>query len=176
MPRLVDVEALPIASRTILDLCAGSGAWSEPYLQAGYRVVRVDLPRDVRTFVAPEGPIWGILAAPPCTHFSLARREPPDFVEGMACVNACLRLVLQTRPRWWALENPGSGLLGKFLGRARECFNPCDFGDAYTKRTALWGEFTRPARAYVRPKRSWGPDIGAVTPPGFARAFFEANP
>lgn len=28
----------------ILDLCAGTGAWSEPYREAGYDVRRIDLP------------------------------------------------------------------------------------------------------------------------------------
>ena len=50
--------------RVILDLCAGSGAWSNPYLEAGYDVRRVDLPKDVRLLPYP-GTVWGILAAPP---------------------------------------------------------------------------------------------------------------
>lgn len=53
----------PPAKRIILDLCAGSGAWSEPYKRAGYKVVRVSLPKhDVRTFAAPrnvDGPPEG---------------------------------------------------------------------------------------------------------------------
>jgi hypothetical protein len=46
----------------IVDLCAGSGAWSEPYARAGYRVLRVTLPEcDVRTwelFGASGGCYW----------------------------------------------------------------------------------------------------------------------
>ena len=183
--------------RVILDLCAGSGSWSAPYEAAGYDVRKVTLPEgDVRTFVVPETPVHGVLAAPPCTQFSLARNGHPDlprdFVEGMACVNACLRIVLQVRPAWWALENP-KGHLSKWLGRPRDVFQPCDFGDPWTKETALWGEFTVPARGpFVEPKgggpfcaecdgeraSSWcnDPAHRAITPAGFARAFFEANP
>lgn len=174
-------EALPIGSRVILDLCAGTGAWSEPYKRAGYKVVRVTLPRkDVRTFVPPSR-VWGVLAAPPCTEFSRAKRGERDFVEGMACVNACLRIVLQAKPNWWALENP-VGKLALWLGRPRDVFNPCDFGDPWTKLTALWGEFSRPERGpFVRPaagKLALAHDAveRSRTPHGFARAFFEANP
>jgi hypothetical protein len=172
---------IPLGKRTILDLCAGSGAWSEPYRRAGYRVLRVTLPRlDVRTFVH-KGPAWGVLAAPPCQEFSPAKRGARDFVEGMACVNACLRIVLQTRPRWWALENP-VGKLATWLGRPRDVFDPCDFGDPWTKRTALWGDFALPERGpFVKPAASKvrlerTSAARAVTPAGFARAFFEANP
>jgi hypothetical protein len=191
-------EVVPeLAKRIILDLCAGSGAWSEPYGRAGYRVVRVTLPeRDVRTFAPPAGDVWGILAAPPCDQFSLARngqRSERDFVRGMSCVNACLRLVLHCRPKWWALENP-VGLLSRWLGTPRDVFEPYEFGDPWTKRTALWGRFVLAERGpFVAPvgggplctvcdptrrKASWcsKPEHRAVTPAGFVRAFFTANP
>jgi len=183
----------PIAERLVLDLCAGSGSWSEPYKRAGYRVRRITLPRDdVRTFVPPAG-VWGVLAAPPCTEFSLAKNgHQRDFLAGLECVNACMRIVLTAAPRWWALENP-VGLLGRWLGEPRDVFEPFDFGDAWSKRTALWGSFTRPQRGpRVRPIDGGGPicavchpdnprvcslaEHRAVTAPGFARAFFEANP
>ena len=167
-----------------------------PYLQAGYRVELVTLPAaDVRTYVPPSG-VWGVLAAPPCDQFSMARNghsSPRDFVGGMAAVNACLRIVQQSAPTWWALENP-TGLLSRFLGTPRDVFQPCDFGDPWTKRTALWGNFTIPTRGpHVAPRgggppckvcdpaarsTTWcsKPEHRAITAPGFARAFFEANP
>jgi site-specific DNA-cytosine methylase len=180
-----------------LDLCAGSGAWSRPYEEAGYRVLRVTLPAlDVRTFQVPRELVWGVLAAPPCDQFSLARNgseTPRDFVRGMETVNACLRVIYQCRPKWWALENP-VGLLSKWLGTPRDAFEPCDFGDPWTKRTALWGDFRLPRRGpYVTPLgggpfclecdperrlTTWcnRPAHRAVTPAGFAGAFFRANP
>lgn len=184
------------SKRVILDLCAGSGAWSEPYKSAGYRVVRVTLPKhDVRTFVPPRN-VWGVLAAPPCDQFSLARnghKVPRNVVSGLEVVAACLRVVHMCRPRWWALENP-VGLLSTWLGPPSDTWEPCDFGDPWTKRTALWGEFTRPKRGpYAKPigpgplctvcdtgKRRApncsNPAHRAVTPAGFALAFFKANP
>lgn len=191
--------ARPVSERIILDLCGGSGSWSRPYAEAGYRVQLVTLPElDVRTFVPPPG-VWGVLCAPPCTEFTMARngqhtrQRPRDFIEGMETVNACLRVVFQARPRWWALENP-VGHLSQFLGVPRDVWEPCDFGDAWTKRTAIWGEYTIPKRGpYVQPrgggpfckvcdpngaKTTWCANAAhrAVTPPGFAQAFFEANP
>lgn len=187
--------APPVAERLILDLCAGSGSWSEPYKAAGYRVRRVTLPAgDVRTFVPPDEDVWGVLAAPPCEEFSLAKNgRERDFARGLETVSACLRIVMTTRPRWWALENP-VGLLSRWLGRPSFVFEPYQFGDPWSKRTALWGSFTIPA---LGPCFGIAIDGGgplcvichpdapavcsiaahrAVTPPGFARAFFEANP
>jgi hypothetical protein len=178
---------LGVSERVILDLCGGSGSWSQPYRDAGYSVTVVDPVRnsffDVRTFPAPSS-AWGVLAAPPCTEFSCARNGSPqiqrDWIKGMECVNACMRIILQCRPRWWALENP-SGYLGSYLGTARDTFEPYDFGDPWTKRTQLWGDFTIPKRGpFVVPDgsacdRNTAAER-AITPPGFARAFFEANP
>src|SRR4051812_37863824 len=179
-----------IRERIILDLCAGSGSWSEPYKRAGYIVKRITLPRnDVRTFQVPSERVWGVLAAPPCTEFSLAKNgHERDFVEGMACVNACMRIVLQVRPEWWALENP-VGLLSRWLGRPGLVFEPHEFGDPWTKRTAIWGSFALPTRGpFVKPLGGGGPlcslcfpdapspcslaEHRAITPRGFARAFF----
>lgn len=178
-PGSATAEALP-AQRLILDLCGGSGAWSRPYREAGYLVRVVTLPHgDVRAMPAPAG-VWGVLAAPPCTEFSIAKTKGGrDFATALEVVCACLRIVALARPRWWALENPGSGLLRRWLGPPRDTFQPCDFGDPWTKLTALWGSFSLPLRRHCRP-RSGMPGKNAaeraVTPPGFARAFFEANP
>lgn len=167
----------------ILDLCAGSGAWSEPYERAGYEVVKVTLPEnDVREFVPPVG-VHGVLAAPPCDQFSLARnghKSPRNLFAALEVVCACLRVIALARPSWWALENP-VGLVGKWLGTPRDVFQPHEFGDPWTKRTALWGNFTIPTRGpFVTPttsamKRSTAA-LRAVTPSGFANAFFAANP
>jgi hypothetical protein len=172
--------------RIVLDLCSGSGAWSEPYLRAGYDVRRITLPEtDVRGYVPPTG-VWGVLAAPPCEAFSLARNGRPPSQDELTCglgiVAACLRVIALCRPRWWALENP-IGRLGHCLGTPTYTFQPWWFGDPWTKRTALWGRFALPSSGpdtYIEPhgsaanrsKRS----ERARTPPGFARAFFEANP
>jgi hypothetical protein len=76
------------------------------------------------------------------------------------------------------LENPGSGLLRQWLGPPRFCFQPHAFGDAHTKLTAVWGKFVIPELHWTRPtKRMPGKNARerAITPQGFANAFFEAN-
>ena len=65
------------------------------------------------------------------------------MLDGLAVVDACLRAVAVYRPTWWALENP-IGRLKDYLGDPAFRFDPCDFGDPWTKRTWLWGHFTPP--------------------------------
>lgn len=145
--------------RTILSLCDLTGNWSRPYEEAGYTVVRVDIQsgQDVRMLRHLGEPVWGILAAPPCTHFARsgawkwAGKGEPAILEGLAVVDACLRAVAIYRPTWWALENP-IGRLQDYLGPPAWKFDPHQFAglaadpgsEAYTKRTWLWGHFTPP--------------------------------
>src|SRR3990167_1217452 len=99
--------------KIILDLCGGTGSWSAPYKENGYEVINVTLPGyDVRTFDPPQD-IYGILAAPPCTMFSVARttaREPRNLEKGMELVKACMDIIWKVRSKqklaFWALENP----------------------------------------------------------------------
>ena len=100
----------------ILDLCGGTGSWSKPFADAGFKVINIDIKEgwDVR-FYNEDGnvltfynknkvdneviyfkDIYGILAAPPCPMFSFARtnaKEPRDFYEALSIVNACLKIV-----------------------------------------------------------------------------------
>ena len=181
-------------TRTILDLCAGTGAWSKPYEDAGYDVIRVTLPDlDVRTYDPPED-VHGILAAPPCTEFSLAKGIAlRDFRVGLEIVDACLRIVRTCQLRserlaFWALENPRA-FLRQFLGKPALSLHYWWYGDCFDKPTDLWGYFEPPKRMYRDPpillqlmKRcasNWdgkASERRATTPPCFADAFFEANP
>ena len=197
---------------TILSLFDYSGNWSKPYEDAGYNVIRVDAKHgdDVRLW--PSGPadrgrlprefadirdydVHGILCAPPCTVFSGAgAKHPRDdqaIREGLETMSACFRIAYALRPAWFALENP-VGKLSKWIGDPIMRFNPCDYGDPYTKRTCLWGWFnTDLPKNPVEPERvcaqgSWVQKLGgksertkelrSMTPMGFARAFFQANP
>ena len=161
-------------------------AWSEPYVAAGYNVRRCSLPDlDVRNTslqdLALPGQVRGVLAAPPCDQFSIARTSggERDILSGLEVVLACLRWIADAAPIWWAIENPGSGLLRRWLGRPRYTFQPHHHGDDHTKLTSLWGRFhIPPARHCRRSRRMPGntPAQRAITPAGFAQAFFDANP
>ena len=174
----------------ILDLCGGTGAWSKPYQEAGYRVVLVDILNgdDVRLLHRIRG-VHGILAAPVCTVFSYARnRYPPTDAEvlaALAVVDACVRIAFAHREvlAWWALENPVNKLR-RYLGPPRLTFKQWEYGDPGHKPTGIWGDFVPPPK-HPRPRtkpstfrtaRANASPSDAVTPAGFARAFFEANP
>ena len=221
--------------KIILDLCGGTGAWSLPYKENGYEVINVTLPEyDVRKFLISKEwigfskafgtgkitpsvfaitDIYGILAAPPCTMFSIARtvaKKPRDFNEGMEVVRACLDIIWKVRAKqklaFWALENP-LGFLRQFLGKPPFTFQPWEFGEHYSKKTDLWGYFNEPKKKYKDPKEimtseeialcatnsrklpfrpfeQWGKHLNhekqsalrAITPRGFAEAFYKANP
>ena len=59
-------------TKTILSLCDYSGAWCEPFRRAGYDVKQYDLKNgeDIVLLKKPAGSVYGILAAPPCTHLA----------------------------------------------------------------------------------------------------------
>lgn len=187
-------------TKIILDLCGGTGSWSAPYKEAGYEVINVTLPKyDVRTYTPPEN-VYGILAAPPCTMFSLARttaKIPRDLDKGMEVVRACLDIIWEVKPKFWAMENP-KGLLRKFLGKPAYEFDASEFGEDYNKHTDLWGYFHEPIiknsyvrypstdkntrklppipEGYIRDKNmSLRAIQRSITPRGFAEAFYKAN-
>ena len=149
----------------------------------------------------PISRIHGILAAPPCTHFtnSGAQYWPEKDRDGRTLADTqtithCLRIIAMSNPVWWAMENP-TGRFIRWMGKPQHVFNPCDYGDPYTKRTCLWGRFAVPKKTPVEPEyvirggkrfspihaRTGGKsaktkELRSITPAGFARAFFEANP
>jgi len=212
--------------KIILDLCGGTGSWSEPYKEAGYAVVLITLPEynilkaytdgtnihfphsTMPETVIPFDKIYGILAAPPCTEFSLAKgNSSRNFTSAMRVVEACFFIIWSARAngslQFWALENP-TGFLRQFLGKPPFTFFQWEFGGEYVKRTDLWGYYKKPkVQVKIKPQnilagekhtshsKQWSnpkkPDkykdlklnraaIRAITPPGFARAFMEANP
>lgn len=212
--------------KIILDLCGGTGSWSKPYRDnSDYRVYNLTLPDTDITKLAylpsevvyalQEGKVYGILAAPPCTQFSIARndktaKQARDMEKGMQVVEACLKIIWWAQYKkfrkdeglkFWCLENPASGYLKRFLGKPAMVFEPCDYGDPYTKKTALWGNFTEPVKNPVEPSRGtmvkyasqfddlkpvdkeYQERLGvdsrtirrSITPEGFAKAFYESN-
>lgn len=164
-------------SRVILDLCGGTGSWSKPYKEAGYKVVVVTLPdydirgtfMDLNTVVfkgmhgakdieVKAHEVFGVFAAPPCTMFSRARttaKTPRDFEGAMKIVQACLNVIwfIQFQSpytlQFWALENP-AGHLKRFLGNPPFKFHPYEFGDPHSKQTFIWGNFNEPKKSPIK--------------------------
>src|SRR4051812_13534608 len=174
----------------ILDLCGGTGSWSQPYTDAGYDVRIITLPIDVRSYTPPPK-VHGILAAPPCTEFASSgarwwKTKSPELLDdALSIVTACLRIVAATGPKWWALENP-VGRLRRHIGAPQWSFDPWEYGNCWTKKTLVWGRHTVPVKQPCcprpKPSESWvwrlspGPDrmaLRSITPPAFALAFFK---
>ena len=143
--------------KTILHLCADIGSDSKPYKENGYNVICIGKSIGVENYHPPSD-VYGIIANPPCTYFSIARtnaKTPRDMVEGMRLVKECLRIIWECqynmvakhvphKLKFWCIENPSTGYLKHYLGYPRYIYHPYQYGENYTKGTALWGLFNIP--------------------------------
>lgn len=193
-------------SKIILSLCDYTGIWSEPYRKAGYNVIRLDIKngKDIRLFKFINN-VHGVIAQPPCTHLAVSgarwwkQKGEKALLEALSLVDACTRIILVHKPKWWVLENP-VGRLVHYIGPVTAYYHPYEFAllsdtpdeEAYTKKTGLWGNFTMPTLQLLGRNTAITPflgskminippskdraDIRSKTPQGFARAFFEVNP
>lgn len=132
--------------KKILHLCADIGSDSRPYdLSSEYEVIKIGIDIGVENYIPPND-IYGIIANPVCTEFSIASgfHKKNDLEKGMFLVNHCQRIIKEANPKFWVIENPASGRLKEFLGPPKFTYQPWQFGSPWTKRTALWGEFNIP--------------------------------
>ena len=199
--------------KRLLSLFDLTGNWSAPYRADGWEVTQVDkeLGQDILDWDYTQFPrdhFKGILAAVPCTAYALsgavwwAKKDADGTTEYYnRMTKKTLEIIEYFRPglQFWVIENP--------VGRIAQCmpelakfrlyaFNPCDFGEAYKKKTILYGEFApwlihfpvKPIDAgghhsvdafYLQGKTNidWRKRaaLRSATPPGFSQAFFEAN-
>ena len=179
--------------KKILSLCDYTKTWGSQY-EDEYEVIYVDLQTDptadVRLFEYTTD-VHGIIFQPMCDSFAGAgarwwkSKGIEPLLAGLALVDAGMRIIKVHKPKWWVLENP-VGRLTRWLGPWAHTFNPSDYGDPYTKRTCLWGEFTMPQKNPVDPtegsKMHLVPpgleqkNIRSASPLGFCQAFRMANP
>lgn len=191
---------------TILSLFDYTGNWPWYFgTDKRYRVVTVDIKhgQDILDYVPPRR-VHGILAAPPCTHFSVSGSQywPVKDADGrtaeaLALVMRTLDILYDTRPEFWILENP-VGRLRRWMGRPDRYIDPFQFAgysphpeeDRYTKKTGLWGRFELPEARPLPAIRasaqgSWLQRLGgksertkelrSATPMGFAKATYLGN-
>ncbi len=181
---------VPVNQRIILDLCGGTGAWSKPYADAGYDVRIITLPEhDIMKYVPPQT-VYGVLAACPCDVIGNAsahlwdKRDSDLIILHCAFVTRSLQMIIQTEPKFWVIENP-PGKMKLLLGEPQYKFQPYEFGDDYSKLTYLWGNFMPPIKVYTdshTKKTNYIENMTvnqkerrAITPTGFAKAFYKAN-
>lgn len=183
-------------------------------IKRGDDLVRFMPTRELYEIAESGKQVAGVLAAPPCTSYAgsgarwwktqhdvndpamVARKygdwaaeffdRPVDYANTLVAIIE--PIVELADPTFFAVENPvgriaeKAGLPKPLLG-----FDPYHFGDPYTKRTYLWGDFeTDLPTARVKPiegslmHKLWSRDEQSggrrsTTPEGFAYAFFVAN-
>ena len=157
---------------TLLSLFDYSGNWSEPYALAGWNVILWD-EKHTPDYFAMHGDISeactdylydhvfdnfgtvdGILAAPPCTHFSSSgaqywkiKDEDGRTQKHIDYVYQVIRIIDVCKPYFYAIENP----VGRLLKLIPEIgkpwyFQPYWYGDPWSKKTGLWGKFNKPEK------------------------------
>ncbi len=193
------------SDKTVLSLFDLTGEWARPWAEAGYNVQMFDIQsgQDVNDFSAEYfienfdfGDVYAILAACPCTDFASSGSKHFAAKDADGRTEASKELVFQTlrtieyfKPKVWALENP-VGRIENLTGlpKARMTFEPHHFGETYTKKTMLWGNFNTdlptanvdPVEGSKMHKKYGGKsqatkNARSATPTGFSYAFFMAN-
>lgn len=190
----------------VLSLCDYTGNMVQPWLDAGYecwivdirhepgehrvgRLVRVGA--DVRDWLPPRREYVIAFAFPPCTHLAVSgarwfrRKGLRALSESIDLFGACVHICEWTGAPWM-VENPVS-VISSHYRKPDFTFDPCDYGDPWTKKTCLWtgGGFRMPTKRRVEPMRgNWtlqfspSPERAnrrSETPIGFAKAVFRAN-
>lgn len=198
--------------QAVVSLCDLSGAMVRPRAEAGASCICYDLQHsiradrvervgagsityrwaDVRSLTAEDiGHPLAAFAFPPCTHLAVSgardfqRKGLRSLIDALEIVESC-RVLCENSAAAWMLENPVSRLSSSWR-KPDHLFDPCDYGDPWTKRTCLWvgGGFVMPPKARVEPTEGskmhlMAPsddraNLRSATPPGFAHAVFLAN-
>lgn len=144
----------------VISICDKTGNMVRPWAEAGYECLCIDIQHSIRAD-RTKGNItyrWGdarcltpadfprkpfiIFAFPPCTNLAVSgardfqRKGLQGYIDGLELVESCRRLC-----EWfecpWMLENPVSRLSSAWR-KPDHTFDPCDYGDPYTKKTCLW--------------------------------------
>jgi len=182
----------------------------KPWADAGYTCYCVDTQHkvgetregniikvgaDMRDWLPPDDVHFAAFF-PPCTDVAISgARWFKD--KGLGSVIRSLELfkrsvdIAELLNCKYLIENPVS-TVSTYWRKPDHKFDPCDYGDPYTKKTCLWtgGGFVMPEKNRVEPiqvceQGSWVQQLGgrsqetkdkrSQTPMGFAQAVFEAN-
>lgn len=188
----------------VLSLCDKTGNILKPWAETKkYRCIAVDIQHvgleikdgieyvgaDVRSYLAPNGKYKFACAFPPCTHLAVSgarwfkSKGLTKLKEAIEVVEACERILKWTLAPYF-IENPVS-VLSSHWRKPNYAFDPCDYGDPYTKKTCLWtnDSFIMPPKNRVEPtlgskmhKLPPSPeraDLRSETPMGFSKALFD---
>jgi len=137
--------------KIILHLCADIGSDSHFYqLDNSYEVVKIGENIGVENYTPPKN-VHGVIANPVCTEFSTAqgfhkKNKNPD----LSMMKHCQRIIEESDPKWWVIENPFNGTMKDYLGKPAFVYQPWEFGSPWTKKTALWGKFIAPEKLFKK--------------------------
>lgn len=178
----------------------------KPWADAGYLCYCVDLQHapgetregniikvgaDMKEWMPPNEPIAFAAFFPPCTDVAVSgARWFKDKGLG-ALIKALSLFDISIKIAEWSkapylIENPVS-TVSTYWRKPDYTFDPCDYGDPYTKKTCLWtgGGFVMPQKNRVEPTQGSKmhllppsadrADLRSETPMGFANAVYESN-
>lgn len=151
-------------TQTVISLCDRTGNMVQPWLDAGYRAITVDLQSpperlpahrahlvsDVRRVTMADfagADVVAMFAFPPCTNLAVSgarwfqSKGLPALIEALEIVNAC-RELCEASGAPYMIENPVS-TLSTYWRKPDHVFHPWQYtafelGDNYTKKTCLW--------------------------------------
>ena len=147
-----------------------TGVMAAPWAEAGYDCICVDIqnkPRtegrityvqaDVLRWLPPRRRAAFVACFTPCTDQSVsgARWFKEKGLHGLAksieLAEAGVRICEWYEAPWF-VENPVS-TMASYWRKPDYTFDPCDYGDPYTKKTCLWtgGGFVMPTKNRVEP-------------------------
>lgn len=183
-----------------------STVMARPWADAGYICYCVDLLHppgetregnvvkvgaDLLEWMPPRGEIAFAAFFPPCTDVAVSgARWFKD--KGIGALIQALRLFERSvmLAEWtgapYLIENPVS-TVSSYWRKPDHTFDPCDYGDPYTKKTCLWtgGGFVMPRKCRVEPTQGSKmhllppsadrAQLRSVTPEKFAQAVYAAN-
>jgi len=187
-----------------------STVMAQPWAKAGYRCYCIDMqhPRgetpdennenivrvgaDILDWLPPrEEDVVFAAFFPPCTDVAVSgSRWMRD--KGVGKLHRAIGLfhrsmhLAELLKAPYFIENPVS-TISSYWRKPDYTFDPCDYGNRYTKKTCLWtgGGFVMPRKKRVKPTEGSkmhnippGPNranLRSVTPAGFARKVFKAN-
>lgn len=178
----------------------------KPWAASGYLCYCVDLQHaqgetregniikvgaDMKDWMPPNEPIAFAAFFPPCTDVAVSgARWFKDKGLG-ALIKALSLFDISIKIAEWSkapylIENPVS-TVSTYWRKPDYSFDPCDYGDPYTKKTCLWtgGGFVMPQKNRVEPTQGSKmhllppsadrADLRSETPMGFAHAVYESN-
>lgn len=195
-----------MTDRIVISCFDESTVMVQPWAEAGYTCYCVDLLHepglhrdgniirvgaDMKDWLPPRGDIAFAAFFPPCTDVAVSgARWFQDkglgrLVDALELFDVSARLAEWCQAPY-LIENPVS-TVSSYWRKPDHTFDPCDYGDPYTKKTCLWtgGGFVMPTKRRVEPtegsKMHFLPPsadrarLRSTTPMGFAKAVFEAN-